>query len=138
LSTEEERKHKKGSPVSPGRDSLNHNHAFITMANVADNHQHVIVGTTGPGIYSGNTHVHRICIRTSFDPKGNTPHWHLVDDMTGPAIEVPGGEHTHYFSGQTSYDDGHRHNFSGVTDSSPENNYDDDHCDYDREQDNHE
>ena len=102
----------------PGRDSLNHVHLLITMTDVARDHQHVVVGTTGPAMPSGNSHIHAICLRTSYDPKVGTPHWHLADEFTGPAVPTPNGEHIHFFCGDTTFDAGHRHCFSGATDAS--------------------
>lgn len=116
----ESTRHKGQKKYMSKRDSFNHVHLLLTMANVADEHQHVIVGTTGPAMETEDTHVHVICIRTSFDPKCDNPHWHIVDEMTGPAIELPGGEHTHFFRGATTYVDGHKHCFSSVTDASPD------------------
>ncbi|MEG6585311.1 YmaF family protein [Dendrosporobacter sp. 1207_IL3150] len=128
MDLQEDRKNKKGyQPVVPERDSRNHNHTFMAMADVSNRHQHLIVGTTSPAMYSNRTHVHRIYVRTSFDPKETEGHWHMVEETTGPAIEVPGGEHTHYFRGETSYDLGHRHCFDNITASAPDSDYDD--CD---------
>lgn len=98
-----------------------HIHVFQTMSDVADCHQHLITGTSGPPISKGRSHVHRICVMTSYDPKGGRSHWHQVDIMTGPALEVDCcDEHTHSFLGETSFDDGHCHDFCSVTDASPE------------------
>ena len=109
--------------MTPNKDSTNHVHLFITMADVSNDHQHVIVGTTGPAIESGRSHVHQIQVRTSFDPKGDSSHWHIARDTTGPATSLPNNQHTHYFSGETSYDLEHKHCFSSVTDISPDNEY---------------
>lgn len=118
-SLEENRKPKEY--MSANRDTTNHIHTFVTMASIADRHQHTLIGTTGPAIYSGNSHTHRICIRTTFDPKHRNAHWHLVEDTTGPAIDVPCEEHTHHFNGETSHDLGHHHCYNSVTDTSPDN-----------------
>ena len=115
MNFEEDRKKKKGGPTVPERDSRNHNHTFLAPTDIARNHQHTIVGTTSPAIVSGNSHVHRILVRTSYDPKDDDAHWHMIDVTTGTAIEVPGDEHTHYFDGETSYDLGHRHCFDNIT-----------------------
>jgi hypothetical protein len=45
--------------------------------------------------------------------------------MTGPAVDTPCGEHTHFVGGETSHDLGHHHSFHSVTDTSPETAYDD-------------
>ncbi len=123
MSNEEERK-----PVqtAPARDSMNHNHAFMTLVDVAHDHQHILAGTTRPAMSADGSHVHRIYIRTSFSPIKHKPHWHLVDVITGPSIDVAGGEHTHQFDGETSHDVGHRHCFNSVTDVSPDTTCDDD------------
>lgn len=100
---------------------MEHVHLLQTMADVADEHQHLIVGTSGPPIAKGRSHVHRVCLKTSYDPKEGPSHWHMVDVMTGPALEVDCcDEHTHSFNGQTSFDVGHCHDFCSVTDASPE------------------
>lgn len=101
-------------------ENTDHNHAFITIADVARDHQHGILGTTGPAVYSGCSHVHRICVLTTSDPKCGPLHWHVVDVVTGPAIEVAGGEHTHQFCGETSIALGHAHRFNSTTDTAPD------------------
>lgn len=109
------------APEERRRDVLNHIHTLITMANVAHDHQHMLTGTTGPAMRKRDTHVHRIWIRTSFDPKNGETHWHEVNVLTGPALETPDGEHTHFYNGETSRDLGHCHTFSSVVDTSPDN-----------------
>jgi hypothetical protein len=103
------------------RDAFNHVHVFVTMANVAQGHQHMLLGTSSPAIPRKGSHVHRICEVSSFDPKNaDAPHWHEVNVMTGPSLSTPEGEHTHYFAGKTSFDRGHSHTFSTMTDTSPD------------------
>lgn len=102
------------------RDPMNHNHTFLTQADAVDGHQHILLGTTSPAIPKKDTHVHNICLRTSFDPKSGPAHWHDVEIMTGPAFETPDGNHIHYYAGSTSFDLDHCHAFSSVTDTSPE------------------
>ncbi|WP_072031796.1 YmaF family protein [Acetonema longum] len=120
MSDEEDR----GYPMhKPNKEEayMEHVHLTQTMADVACEHQHLITGTSGTPIRKGRSHVHRICFRTSYDPKGGECHWHMVDVMTGPAIDIGGcDEHTHCFAGKTSYDVGHCHDFCSVTDASPE------------------
>lgn len=110
---------------SSNRYSTLHNHAYFTIIETSHKHQHAISGTTGPAIASGNGHVHRIHIRTTFDARNSQPHWHSINKLTGPAIDLPDDEHTHYFSGETSYELGHQHRFSSVTDSSPAEEWED-------------
>ncbi|KYZ77457.1 hypothetical protein AXX12_04925 [Anaerosporomusa subterranea] len=102
---------------------LEHVHIFQTLADVADDHQHLITGISGTPIAKGRSHVHRLCVITSYDPKEGCvhPHWHNVDIMTGPAVEVGCcDEHTHPFQGNTSEVLCHCHEFCSVTDSSVE------------------
>lgn len=126
MTFEDDRKPHK-HPKEPDREVTNHVHVFITMANAAKGHQHMLLGTTSPAIYRKSSHVHRVWIRTSFDPKNGDSHWHEAKFTTGPALETPDGEHTHYYSGETSYDLDHCHRFSSVTDTAPDE--DDDDCD---------
>ncbi len=105
--------------VVPAYETTDHNHAFITIADVAQDHQHGILGTTGPAIYSGGSHFHAICVLTTSDPKCGPIHWHVADAVTGPAIEVGGGEHTHQFCGETTISLGHAHKFNSMTDTTP-------------------
>lgn len=114
---EEERKPKHHH--QPQSDML-HVHTYLTEVNVADDHQHIILGVSGPAREKGNSHVHRIHGRTSFiSEEGECGHWHTQDVMTGPAIEMPDCNHVHYFEGITSKDDDHCHTFSGATGLGP-------------------
>lgn len=99
-----------------------HVHTYLTEADVADEHQHLILGVSGPAREKGRSHVHRIHGRTSFiSEEGDCEcgHWHSVDVMTGMAIDMPCGNHVHYFEGMTSEEDDHCHSFSGVTGLGP-------------------
>lgn len=129
---------KKHPKPTPERESNSHVHMFITMTDVTLKHQHTVVGTTGPALKYRDSHVHRIKVRTSSAPESYNCHWHYVEDTTGPAMETPDGKHTHYFSGETSRNDGHKHCYSTVTDTSPdcedcEEDYDDNEHDCDCE-----
>jgi hypothetical protein len=99
---------------------LEHVHIFQTLVDVARDHQHLLTGTTGVPIAKGRSHIHNICVKTSYDPKGGPAHWHGVDIITGPAIPLDCDEHTHEFQGNTSLDLGHCHAFCSVTDASGE------------------
>lgn len=100
---------------------MEHVHIFQTLADVAHDHQHLITGISGTPIAKGRSHVHRICVKTSYDPKGGPAHWHNVDIMTGPAVEIDCcDEHTHTFQGETCEVLCHCHEFCSVTDSSIE------------------
>jgi len=119
LYNEEDRKHKldyeaKQMMEYNGKNMENvhiHVHAYSALTDIADDHQHVLMGVSGPAEIVGRSHVHPIRIRTSF-VEG---HWHWVDIMTDIAIAMPDETHCHYFAGRTSRDDGHCHNFSDVT-----------------------
>lgn len=101
-------------------EAMPHVHTYLTEADVADEHQHVIMGVSGPAKEKGRSHVHRIHGRTSFlSEEGDGGHWHTDDVMTGPAIEMPDGNHVHYFEGMTSEEDDHCHSFAGATGLAP-------------------
>lgn len=115
---EEERKVKQ--PYHNQNCAMPHVHTYLLEADVADDHQHIIMGVSGPARERGKTHVHRIHGRASFiSEEGGEGHWHTQDTMTGPAIEMPEGTHVHYFDDMTSKDCGHCHSFSGVTGLGP-------------------
>lgn len=120
--------------VTPSYDATEHNHAFITIADVACDHQHGILGTTGPAIEKGKSHFHCIQVLTTSDPKCGPIHWHLVNVMTGLEIEVAGGEHTHQFCGETSCVLGHTHRFNSTTDTSVEEE-EEEKCEHDYQKD---
>ena len=88
-----------------------HVHTYNTLTDISDEHQHVLMGVSGPAEIVGKSHVHPIHIRTSFVER----HWHWVDIMTDVAVMMPDETHCHYFAGRTSKDVGHCHDFSDVT-----------------------
>ncbi|WP_371380708.1 YmaF family protein [Sporomusa aerivorans] len=115
---EEDRKHKH----HPGYNDemMPHVHTYLTEVDVADDHQHVIMGVSGPAREKGRSHCHRIHGRTTFIcEEGELGHWHTQDVMTGPAIEMPEGFHVHFFEGMTSEEDNHCHSFAGATGLGP-------------------
>jgi len=93
-----------------------HVHVYSTLTDIADEHQHVLLGVSGPADIVGRSHVHPIGIRTSF----MEGHWHWVDIMTDSLVPMTDGTHSHYFAGRTTMEDGHCHNFSDVTNISPD------------------
>lgn len=97
-----------------------HVHMFNLESDVADEHQHVIQGISGPAVYRNGCHVHCVNGRTSFLAECDHGHWHAYDIMSGPNEEMPDGTHTHYFNGDTSYNDGHCHSFADVTGLAPD------------------
>jgi len=113
---EEDRKPKHHHHHPDEYEMMPHVHTYITEVDVADEHQHIIMGVSGPAKDKGRCHMHRIHGRTSFIcEEGEGGHWHTEDVMTGPEIEMPDGNHVHYFEGMTSEDEGHCHSFSGAT-----------------------
>jgi hypothetical protein len=99
-----------------------HVHVFNTLTDVADDHQHLVQGTTGPARDAGRSHIHRIRVRTSYFDD----HWHWLDIMTGPAVDTMEGSHVHPFGGETSHDDGHSHDVFDTTAQAPDCRYDED------------
>lgn len=133
---DEDRKHKGDYEDKYMADGKNadriHVHMFTTEVDVADDHQHVLLGVSGPARMEGRSHVHQICTRTSFATENRHCHWHKVDIMTDRAVAMPDGTHTHYFAGKTSMNDDHCHHFADVTTLGPdrclEEEDDDDDC----------
>lgn len=97
-----------------------HVHAFDTLTLVADEHQHLLKGVTGPARLAGTSHVHRIRVRTSYHYEDGNGHWHWYDVMTGPSIETTNGFHTHAFDEATSVDDRHSHDVLNITAQAPD------------------
>jgi hypothetical protein len=112
----------------PGEDRedrhMVHVHVFNTLTLVADDHQHIVQGVTGPARTAGTSHIHRMRVRTSFFDG----HWHWFDVMTGPAVETMDGGHVHPYEGMTSFDDGHCHDVADATAQAPDIFEDDDDC----------
>jgi hypothetical protein len=104
----------------PGEDRedrhMVHVHVFNTLTLVADDHQHIVQGVTGPARVAGTSHIHRMRVRTSF----YDDHWHWFDVMTGPAVETMDGGHVHPYEGETSFDDGHCHDVADATAQAPD------------------
>jgi hypothetical protein len=96
-----------------------HVHVYTAETDVADEHQHLFLGISGPARIEGRSHVHQIRIRTSFIAEDCKGHWHWVEVRTDQAISMPDGSHTHYFADRTSTNNGHYHNFSDVTGLGP-------------------
>ena len=78
-----------------------------------DRHNHRAAGVTGEAIPidGGRNHVHRINDNVDF-----LDHFHQIRVVTGPAIRIPGtNKHVHAVCGQTTCNDGHRHEFVSTT-----------------------
>lgn len=86
-----------GSTLSNGRCNQCHSHRFATVSEEA--------------IRSGNSHVHKVTLRTdSIDG-----HFHEFCGTSGPAIFVGEGRHVHFLSGCTESSDGHTHTFRAAS-----------------------
>ena len=99
-----------------------HVHTYNTNTFVADGHQHMVMGTSGPARIAGASHIHRMRVRTSFDAGGGNGgwHWHWFDVMTGPAQETINGGHIHLFQGSTGVADRHCHDVVNSTAMAPD------------------
>lgn len=98
-----------------------HIHNFDNITFVAESHQHVVMGATGPARgRPGPSHFHRMRVRTSFHSENADGHWHWFDVMTGPAVYTADSEHIHVFQGPTSFDDNHAHDVLGATAQVPD------------------
>lgn len=127
---EDERKSK---PSDKEERHMVHVHTFVAECDVACEHQHIMLCVSCPAREYGVSHVHRVLGRTSFLTDDEAGHWHMYDVITGPAVEMPDGTHTHYLNGTTSYADGHSHTFADVTGLTPDqvldsDDDDDDYC----------
>lgn len=87
-----------------------HVHEFLGSVCYADGHTHRFAGITGPAIPYQNSHIHEIDTRTD-----NTNHHHRIRAFTGPAINIGNGRHVHRATGETSFEDGHRHRYIFAT-----------------------
>lgn len=90
------------------REIQTHTHEFTasTELELKGNlrHNHRFAGVTGEAIPTGQSHIHRIKVNTTF----NLGHFHEVSVKTGPAITVNPDErkgekvHIHYVEGETT------------------------------------
>jgi hypothetical protein len=97
-----------------------HVHTFSTITFVADGHQHIVMGTSAPARSAGQSHIHRLRVRTSFFSDDDTGHWHWFDVLSGPAIYTTDGGHVHVYEGVTSVDDRHSHDVANTTAEAPD------------------
>jgi hypothetical protein len=89
-----------------------HVHPFSGTTSFDVGHDHHYVGLT-EAAPSGIQHVHGYYTTTSF----NDGHSHIINGTTGPAIDLPGGGHYHYFEGSTTINGRtpHSHVYRGST-----------------------
>ena len=98
-------------------DEQTHVHEYSESVKLAesgnDRHNHRAAGVTGEAIPTsdGRSHVHRIYDNVDF-----LDHFHQIRVVTGPAIRIPGtNKHVHLVRGNTTVNDGHRHEFLFTT-----------------------
>ncbi|WP_084315252.1 YmaF family protein [Clostridium hydrogeniformans] len=107
-----EENHDRG-PCNHEREQT-HVHEFLGSTKLAeegdDRHNHRFAGVTGEVIPFGNSHVHRIAVRTDF-----FDHFHAICILTGPAVNLNNGKHIHVVTGMTTFVDDHKHNFVFTT-----------------------
>lgn len=91
-----------------------HVHEFLGSTKLEsglDEHNHRFAGVTGEAIPTFGNHKHKIYTKTDF-----FGHFHEIKDVfTGPAINVGNGKHVHFVKGETTFDDGHDHDFQFTT-----------------------
>ncbi len=111
---------KRKKPVEEERQQdcreLVHVHLYQTIMQVADGHNHNMLGISAPARMTNGTHIHRLRGRSSFVDG----HWHAYDECTGPAVAMSDGTHVHYYAGVSSEIDRHVHNFNGSTNIAPD------------------
>lgn len=92
-----------------------HVHEFEGSTKLAEEgeerHNHRFAGVSGQAIpLFGGSHKHIVSSNTDF-----FDHFHVINDETGPAIEVGDGKHVHFVKGMTTINDGHFHVFTFAT-----------------------
>ena len=55
---------------SDGSRNNVHVHGYITEAEVKDEHQHCLMSISAPAIAEGDSHIHRLRVRTSYHCEG--------------------------------------------------------------------
>ena len=96
------------------RGRQTHVHEFLGSTKLEDEngniHNHRFAGVSGEAIPERKSHIHKIRTRTDvFD------HFHEIEVSTGPAIDVRNGKHVHFVKGETTFNDGHDHDFQFAT-----------------------
>ena len=92
-----------------------HVHEFLGSVMIAerkeDPHNHRFAGVSGQAIPYGRSHIHKIETKTDFYEE----HFHNIFEKSGEAIPVGKGRHVHFVKGETTFNDGHRHDFIVAT-----------------------
>lgn len=102
-------------PEKCKKEKQKHVHEFLGSTKIArersgEFHNHRFAGVSGEAIPSHGSHIHRICTKTDF-----FDHLHEIEDFTGPAIDIGNGKHIHFDRGETTFNDGHDHDFQFAT-----------------------
>lgn len=83
----------------------------IIVSENGDCHNHRFCTVTGKAIYSGNSHVHEVTLRTDTADG----HSHEFCGKTNAAVSVGNNKHVHYIKDITEREDGHRHQLQAAT-----------------------
>lgn len=102
------------SQGAPSYDFHAHVHAHGGKTTCNLEHAHLHPGVTGTPLPVDGSHIHDMRGVTTFD-RGHT---HAYFAMTGPAISLPKGYHTHYVCFETNEVNGHRHQVMGFVEPS--------------------
>lgn len=92
-----------------------HDHEFEASTKLAeegeDRHNHRFAGVTTQMIPFPDGHRHVVCTNTDFFEN----HHHEIGALSGTPIPVGNGKHVHFFTGNSTMDDGHFHEFQFTT-----------------------
>jgi len=92
-----------------------HTHEFLGSTRLAeldkDPHNHRFAGVTGEAIFVPGGHVHKLGTNTDFYEN----RFHKISETTGLQKPVGGGRHVHFVEGETTSNDGHRHDLIFAT-----------------------
>lgn len=74
-------------------------------------HSHRFAGMSSEMIPVKGNHIHKIKVHTDYV----NGHFHDIEILSGPAIQVGGEKHVHFISGWTTDAEGHSHIFAFAT-----------------------
>ncbi|MDR0287932.1 MAG: YmaF family protein [Clostridiales bacterium] len=89
-------------------DEISHDHEFsgsVIFFIGYDLHSHYLSGLSGPAIFTGGSHYHKIITNTDI----HNTHFHSVCLNSGPAIFIGRGMHVHFIEGNTDIACNHKH-----------------------------
>jgi hypothetical protein len=112
----EEKEMEKFAANQPTEDTCQtHTHEFEGSTKLAeeaeDRHNHRFAGVTTQMIPFPDGHRHVVFTNTDFFEN----HHHEIGQLSGPPIPVDNGKHVHFFTGNSTIDDGHFHEFQFTT-----------------------